>query len=57
MRDQSHSWASDGNSLISFLTVLKNQKLDNLPAQDKDGVNAQKRKGEQYFHEVVYVIQ
>jgi len=32
-------------SIISFLTVLKNQKSDNLTAQDKDGSNVQKRSG------------
>ena len=57
IRDQSHSWAFDSNSLISFLTVLKNQKSDNLTAQNKNGVNVQKRKGEEYFHVVVHVIQ
>ena len=31
--------------------------MDNLTAQDKDGVNVQKRKGEEYFHVVVHVIQ
>jgi len=30
IRDQSHIWAFDGNSQISFLTVSKNQRKDNL---------------------------
>jgi|GEM_PF-4808869 len=29
--DQSHIWAFDGNSLISFFTVSENQIEDNLP--------------------------
>ena len=31
--------------------------MDNLTAQDKEEVNAQKKKGEKYFHVVVHVIQ
>ena len=42
IRDQSHIWAFDGNSLVSFLTASKNQNKYNLPAQDNDGVNSKK---------------
>ena len=43
IRDQSHIWAFDGNSLISFGTVFKNQIQYNLTAQGNEEINSQKR--------------
>ena len=42
-RDQSYIWAFDGNSLISFGTVFKNQINGNLTAQTNDEINNQKK--------------
>jgi len=44
IRDQSHIWAFDGNSLVSFLTASKSQRKNNLPVIDNDGVNYKKGK-------------
>lgn len=42
IRDQSYIWIFDGNSLISFGTVFKNQINGNLTAQTNDEINSQK---------------
>lgn len=43
IRDQSYIWAFDGNSLISFGMVIKNQINGNLTAQTNDEINSQKK--------------